>query len=160
MKAKKDGDANPKAPLPESGGGDDWIGISKEDTLRAERQIAARMASSMAFWAASLEAYQTMVQEWTQSRQAALRKSMKTLSNLQSGQSEETAEQAADAMVEQWASFQRDFLAVQMKTAAKAGALFGKAVEAGRAVELKDPLHETLRRAEADMFKPRETSNK
>ena len=84
MKAKKGGAVDPEISSSEPDGVEGWTGLSKEETLKAERQIAARMATGMAFWAASLEAYNTMVQEWTQSRQTALWRSMKSLSDLNS----------------------------------------------------------------------------
>jgi hypothetical protein len=132
MGARKS-DSSKSPPPPESEPAENVTLVSQEELDSAERLIAARMQSSLAFWVASLEAYHTMVRDWTQSRQAALMKSMKTMASLRDDESEGVAEKAADAMIDQWSSFNRDFLAVQMKTMAKANALIGKASEGARA---------------------------
>lgn len=163
MKAKRGSANEPEIQEPESGPSAKWAGVSEEDLLKAERQIAARMASGIAIWAASFEVYQAMVRDWTTSRQTALRKSMMDLSQIQSSQSSEgRAEQVADVLVEQWSSFQRDFLALQVKTVAKAGALLGKAVEIGRSTEREtaDSFVNSWKKAEEGTLRADATSEK
>ena len=130
-----------------------------EDHVRqAENQIAQSVSIGLAFWLSSLKAYQTLVNEWTSSRQAALLKSMKAIHEIKSDDaSEKKAEQTADVIVDQWMSFQRDLLSVQMKTAAQVGAIFGKARNPAEFVqnfaEMPAQFAETFQRAAEDAAK-------
>ncbi len=150
MKPKKGSASGPEVPESESAQNLEWATISEEDVLNAERKITAHVTASMAIWAASLEICQTMVRDWTASRQDALRKSMSAMMQIQSGRpTEEKAERAADVLIEQWSSFQKDFLALQMKTAAKANALLGKASEITRKADTGtgDAIRDSLKMA-------------
>jgi len=145
MKPRNGNSSGPDIQGPEPSQTFDWVDISKEDMLDAERKVAAHMTSSLAIWAVSLEVYQSMVHDWTSARQEALRKSMTVMLKGQSDQlTEGKADQAAGALMEQWSTFQRDFLALQMKTAAKANALLQKVTEIAKNPNMgSDSGHET-----------------
>ena len=162
MKTVKRGSAGGSEPPKQEGRNDGWAGVDDAEVVKAEREIAARMATGMAIWAASLEVYQSMVRDWTRSRQNAIWKSMQRLSQIQSAESDENkVEEAAGVLVEQWSSFQQDFLALQMKTVAKTDALLKKTVEIakGSHSEMAYNLQQTWQKTE-DAMRAGETSER
>lgn len=117
---------------------------SEAELRKAEGKIAANMAVGLAFWAGSLEAYRTLVNEWMQARQNALQKSMTALLDLKSNpEGGQKAEQAAEILIDQWTSFQRDIISAQIKTAARVGGVFDEARQ--RAVEASEEINKDVK---------------
>ncbi len=96
-----------------------------EDLAEAQAQIVKNVSAGMTFWFASLKAYQAMVDHWVEAREKALVKSLEAVQEInEAPDDDKKLDRAADVIVEQLSTFQRDLLAVQMKTAAQMGALF------------------------------------